>query len=104
MTMKLCELNSFHSNTERKKQEGTNKMAYFEVKKWCECILHVEYRKYRKNGSVSIVVSAICRPCISSYANFGQPRTGMEQGSFFVGYFTAELRKPVCIDVASKSE
>ena len=48
VTTKLCELNSFHSNTERKKQEVMSKMAYLEVQKWCECILHVDYRKYRK--------------------------------------------------------
>ena len=31
--MKLCELNSFHNNTKRKKQEVTNKMAYLKVRK-----------------------------------------------------------------------
>ena len=36
-------------------------MAYLEVQKWCECILHVEYWKYSKNGSVN------CRPRISSH-------------------------------------
>ena len=67
VTTKLCELNSFPSNTERKKQEVTSKMAYLEVQKWRECILRVEYRKYRKNGSVSVVGSAICRPRVSSH-------------------------------------
>ena len=55
-------------NTERKKQEVTSKMAYLEVKKWRECILYVEYRKYKKKTrSVTVVGSAICRSHISSH-------------------------------------
>ena len=64
VTMKQCELNSFYSNTKRKKQEVTSKLADLEVQKWCECILRVEYQK---NGSVSIIGSAICRPHVSSH-------------------------------------
>ena len=48
VTTKPCELNSFHSNTERKKQEVTSKMADLKVWKWRECVSRVEYRKYRK--------------------------------------------------------
>ena len=48
VTTKLCDLNSFRSNTKRKKQEVTSKMAYLEVQKWRKSILCVEYRKYRK--------------------------------------------------------
>ena len=62
-----CDNEATNSNTERKKQEVTSKMAYLEVKKWRECILRVEYWKYRKNGSVSVVGSAICRPRASSH-------------------------------------
>ena len=48
VTTKLCKLNSFLNNTERKKQEVMSKMADLKVRKWCECILCVEHWKYRK--------------------------------------------------------
>ena len=89
--MKLCELNSFHRNTEKKKQEVTSKMVYLEVQKWRECILHVEYRKYRKKRKHE------CRwecnfvgPHLVSYTNFGQPRTRIKE-ALCVFYFTAEF-------------
>ena len=91
MTTKLCELNFFHSNTERKKQEVTSKMAYFEVQKWPECILRVEYQKYRKKWKREYLwecnLKALCL-----VSNFSQPRTGIKEvlwgGVFLVGYFT----------------
>ena len=61
-------LGKYDSNTERKKQEVTSKMANLEVQKWRECILRVEYWMYSKNGSVSVVGGgAICRPRVSSH-------------------------------------
>ena len=50
-------MNSFHSNTkkEERKQEVMSKMAYLKVQNECECILCVECREYRKNGSMSIL-------------------------------------------------
>ena len=74
VTTKLYELNSFYGNTERKKQEVTSKMAYLEVQKLRECILRVEYRKYRKNGNMSVVGSAICKPHVSFHMQISVSR------------------------------
>ena len=80
VTTKLCELNSFHGNTKRKKQEMTSKMAYLEVQKWRKCILRIEYQKYSKNGSMSIIVSAIFRPRISSHMQISvSQETGIKE-------------------------
>ena len=106
--MKLCELNSFHSNKERKKerkkQEVMSKIAYLKVQKWRKCVLHVEYQNYRKTEvraslGVQFVGHAfllwsdrVCNIC-----KFRSARTGIKEalwGRAFV-VLTAELCKPV---------
>ena len=103
VTTKLCELNSFHSNTERKKQEMTSKMAYLKVQKWHECVLHVEYRKYRKTEAWASVgvkfvghASRLWWDGVCDKCKFRSARTGIKEalwGGVF-GCFTAELCKP----------
>ena len=74
MTTKLGELNSFHSHKERKKETRA---------KWSTSKLEngaCRAPEVWKNGSLSVVGSAICRSRVSyggmgfaTYANFGQP-------------------------------
>ena len=56
---------------ERKKQEVMSKMAYLKVPNERECVLRVECRKYRKNGSMSVLGGTICRSCVSSLVGRG---------------------------------
>ena len=56
---------------ERKKQEVTGRMAYLKIQNERECVLRVEYQKCRKNRSISILKSAICKSCILSLVRQG---------------------------------
>ena len=75
MTTKLCELNSFHSNTKRKKETRSDEQNSANVSRvWS--IGSIE----KKNGSMSVRRNAICRMCLVSvgtvfatYADFSQP-------------------------------
>ena len=99
MTTKLCELNSFHSNIERKKQMTSN-MVYLKVQKWHECVLHVEHQKYRKtevwvSSEVQFVGHVFHLWC--NIYKFWSTRTGIKE-ALWRGVFdciTAELCKPV---------
>ena len=103
VTMKLYELNSFHNNTERKK-EVMSKMANLKVRKWRECALHVEYRKYRKTEAWALLGvqfvghafrlwwDGVCNIC-----KFWSARTSIKE-ALWGGAFcclAAELCKPV---------
>ena len=99
--MRLCELNTFHNKTERKKQEVTSKMIYLKV--W-KCTLPVEYRKYRKTEAwASLGVQFIGHASrlwwdgVCNICKFWSARTGIKEalwgGTF--DWLAAELCKPV---------
>ena len=98
LTMKLCELNSFYSNTKSKKQKMTSKMAYVEVKKWCKCILRVKYRKYRKTELWASLGVQFVSPASRLICKFRSAKNWYKRsiaGRGIVGYFAAESCKPV---------
>ena len=76
MTTKLCELNSFHSQKERKKETRSDQQNGLpQSLKVVQICLACRASEVWKNGSMSIVRSAICRSGgtgFATYANFGQ--------------------------------
>ena len=109
---KLCELNFFHSNTKRKKQEVTSKMAYLKVWKWCECVLRVEYWKYRKTEAWASLemqfvghASHLWWDGVCDICKFQSARTGIKE-ALWGGALVASQQNCAnqCIDAVSKNE
>ena len=73
VTTKLCRLNSFHSNTKRKKEarsDKRNSLPQSSKRAWM-CLACGVPEVYKKPGSMCISGSAICRSCVSSLVGRG---------------------------------